>query len=148
MRTVLSTYARMIAVSLVLVATAAFVLQGAGSAQGHSHATTPVHTTPAGAAEHPGDLDRDHADTRHAHHSHDHGAHDHSLAGDPEPSTAGAGSGDSCCGKFCSTIACLAAPALALVKLPPQTAPTVGRQVPEGIGPSGLKRPPRTIGMI
>jgi len=136
----------MIAVSLVLIAAAAFVLQGAGSARGHGHASAPVHTQAAAAADHPADCDTDHADTGHAHHPHGHGAHDHSSAGDPAPSTAGSHGGDSCCGEFCSTIAWLATPALVLVKLSPQTSPTVGRHGPEGIGPSGLRRPPRTIG--
>lgn len=56
-------------------------------------------------------------------------------------------SAESCCGKFCSAVACVASPELASTKYVRQNTLGISSQAPQGIGPSGLKRPPRTIGM-
>jgi hypothetical protein len=136
----------MIALSLVLVATAAFVLHGA-SVQGHNHATAHVHAATGGAAAHANDHDHHGSDASNAEHSHDHGAPGHTVTGDAEPSMAGFDENSSCCGKFCSSLMCVSPASVATMKRPPQHSATIRSQVPDGIGPSGLKRPPRTIRM-
>jgi hypothetical protein len=136
----------MMALSLVLVATAAFVLQGA-SAQGHSHASAHVHAASGGEADHSHDHDHHGSDASHAGHSYDHGGAGHAATGDPESSMAGFDDNGSCCGKFCSSVVCVSPPSLGAMKRPPQHSAIIRSQVPDGIGPSGLKRPPRTIRM-
>jgi hypothetical protein len=145
MRTLSSTFARMIALSLVFVATTAFVLQGA-SAQGHNHATAHYHAKSGGAAAH--SHDHDHHDSGvGAEHTHEDAAPGHTVTGDPEPSMAGFDDSGSCCGKFCSSVLCVSPPSLATMKRRPGPSAIIRSQVPDGIGPSGLKRPPRTISM-
>ena len=138
----------MIAASLVLVATAAFVLQGPALAQGHRHADAPCQTGSADTAAHSHDFSsctfprrsrgslHDQVATDHAAEYTEYLGHDHASA-----------NADSCCGKFCSAIVCVVSPQLASVKFELKGSPTVESQVPEGIGPSGLKRPPRTLGL-
>lgn len=139
MRTALKTFSRMIAMSLVLVATFAFVLQGAALAAGHSHAAEPSQSD-SGVSE-------EHSHTEAADQSHDHAADDASGSLPPLSHDHVSSSAESCCGKFCSAVVCVLSPELVSVKHDLQNALEVHSQVPEGIGPSGLKRPPRTIGM-
>lgn len=139
MQTALKTFSRMIAMSLVLIATSAFVIQGAASAPGHSHAAEPCHADSGVSVEH------SHIEAQDQ--SLDHVTNDASATPFPKSHDHGSSSADSCCGKFCSAIACVAAPELMPVKYDLQNPLGVSSQVPRGIGPSGLKRPPRTIGM-
>jgi len=129
----------MIAMSLVLIAMSAFVLQGAALASGHSHATEPCQPDIGVSVEH--------SHTEAAERSHDHVPSDASGTPSPTSHDHGSSNADSCCGKFCSAIACVAAPELMPAKYDLQTPLGVSSQVPEGISPSGLMRPPRTIGM-
>lgn len=149
MRTAVKTLARMIATSLVLVATAAFVLRGAASAQGHRHADAACHTGSADTAAHSHDAVPANSHAGAAGHSHDDVKTDHaswdtakSLGHDHASANA-----DSCCGKFCSAVVCVESPELASLKFELQSSQAVQSQVPEGIGPSGLRRPPRTLGI-
>ena len=137
MQTALKTFSRMIAISLVLVATSAFVLQGAALASDHSHAE-PWQSDSGVSVEH--------SHNEAADEPHDHATDDASgtpsIGHDHVSSSA-----ESCCGKFCSAVVCVLSPGVFSVKHDLQNALEVHSQVPEGIGPSGLKRPPRTIGM-
>ena len=149
MRTAVKTFARMIAASLVLVATAAFVLQGAALAQGHRHSDAPCQTGSADTAAHSHDAAPAHFHADTAGHSHEQIATDYASGYaaksiDHDHASANA---DSCCGKFCSAVVCVVSPELSAVKFELQSSQAVQSQVPEGIGPSGLKRPPRTIGL-
>lgn len=139
MQTALKTLSRMIAISLVLIATSAFVLQGAALASGHSHATESCQPDLG--------VSVGHSHTEAADWSYDHVPNDASGTPSPKSHDHGSSIADSCCGKFCSAIACVAAPELMPVKYDLQNPLGVSSQVPRGIGPSGLKRPPRTIGM-
>lgn len=149
MRTAVKRFARKIAMSLVLVATAAFVFQGAASAQGHRHTDAACHNGSADKAAHSHDAVPAHSHAAAADHSHDNVATDHASQDtakslDHDHTSANA---DSCCGKFCSAIVCVESPELAPLKFEPQSSQAVQSQVPEGIGPSGLRRPPRTLGI-
>lgn len=149
MRTAVKTFARKIATSLVLVATAAFVLQGAASAQGHRHADAACHTGSADTAAHSHDAVPAHSHAAAEVHSHDNAVADHALQDmakslDHDHASANA---DPCCGKFCSAIVCVESPELSPLKFERQSSQAVQSQVPEGIGPSGLRRPPRTLGI-
>jgi len=149
MRTAVNKFARMIATSLVFLATAAFVLQGAALAQGHRHADAPCHTGSADTAAHSHDAVPAHSHAADAVHSHDHLATDHAsqdTAKSPGHDHASANA-DSCCGKFCSPVVCVESPELAPLKFELQSSQAVQSQVPQGIGPSGLRRPPRTLGI-
>lgn len=130
----------MIATSLVLVAMVAFVLQGAALAKGHSHGAEPWQTNSDAHA---------HSHDEIAPHSHDHVADGNAPAASASSVSHdhASSSTDTCCGKFCSAVICVTSPDLVSVKYDRQSALRVHSQVTEGIGPSGLKRPPRTIGM-
>jgi hypothetical protein len=140
MRTDLKTFVRMMAMSLVLVAAAAFVVQGDALAKGHSHGAEPCQTiSDAQTHSHDGAAAHSHDQSAGEHSAHDNAdsiSHDHASS-----------SAESCCGKFCSAVACVASPELASTKYVRQNTLGISSQVPQGIGPSGLKRPPRTIGM-
>lgn len=140
MRTLSSTLARTIALSLVLLAIVGFVLQGA-SAQGHNHATAHDHAD-CDVALHAHDT----LEAGHAGHPQGHETVDHEVTDDPEPSMAGFDDDGSCCDKFCSSVMCVPSPSLATATGRPEPSAIMQSQVLEGTGPSGLKRPPRTIG--
>lgn len=142
MRTLSSTLARTIALSVVLLAAVGFVLQGV-SALGHNHATAHDHADCVDVAAHAHDT----LETGHAEHPQGHEAVDHEATDDPEPSMAGFDDDGSCCDRFCSSVMCVLSPSLATATGRPEPSAIMQSQVPEGTGPSGLKRPPRTIGM-
>lgn len=148
--TAVMTLARMIATSLVLVATAAFVLQGAASAQGHRHADKPCHTGSGVTVAHSLVAAGGHSEFSSAvGHAHEHAAADDMFGDDAELSghELGNAKGNSCCGKFCSALVCVASPGLASAKLPLQRSPVFESQVLESATAKGLKRPPRAFSM-
>jgi hypothetical protein len=132
------TFSRLIATSILLVTMAVFVLQGATSASSHSHGGQ-VSTVAAPAHEH-GTVGG---------HSHDDAVADHAPFDRSAPSEDdhGFAQTESCCGTFCSAVLCVIAPTLDSARIGTHKAPALQSMVPDGIGPEGLKRPPRTIGM-
>jgi len=129
---------RLISTSILLVAMAVFVLQGATSVHSHGERPLPVASVAVPV----------HAHGAVGEHSHNHTIADHAPAGQTSPleEVHGFAQAESCCGTFCSAVICVVAPALDSARIGPYGGPALQSQVPAGIGPEGLKRPPRTIG--
>ena len=141
MKATLSRLRRLVA-SIMLVATAAFVLHGSAMASLHAHgadspqckpATTHIHA-PA-AHDHGDGVVHVHADRSAKASGHDHGPNGtHHAAGNDGP----------CCSTVCSVT--LAAFGFEVISAPLGLAQDLrpASQVGSGIDPNGLKRPPRT----
>ena len=149
MRTARKKFAQMIATALVLVAALAFILPGSASAHGgfHADAPCPADSGVAAVADHNAVPAPSHRGA--TAHTQDRAAADQASS-DAAISMSHANEASNtklCCRKLCSAFVCALSPDVASAKQPLRNALAVHSQVPEGIGPSGLKRPPRTIGM-
>ena len=146
------TYLRRLATSIMLVAVASFVLHGGATAVLHRHGqdATECGTTASGRHVHRAAA-HNHVTPSAQHAVHDHGdgvAHHHAQADptqDEVPSNQrAAGEGSACCAGVCAValIAYGSDSTSALMGIGLTLMP--GSQRGSGIGPNGLKRPPRT----